>query len=30
MKPLLHRGKLLIVTVALACGSLAASPPPPR
>ena len=25
MNPLLHCGKLLIVTVALACGSLAAS-----
>lgn len=25
MNPLLHRGKLLIVTVAPACGSLAAS-----
>ena len=25
MKPVLHRGKLLILTTALACGSLAAS-----
>jgi hypothetical protein len=25
MNPLLHRGKLLIVTTALACGGLAAS-----
>jgi hypothetical protein len=25
MKPVLHRGKLLIVTMALACGGLAAS-----
>ena len=30
MNPLPHRGKLLIATVALACGSLAASAPPPR
>jgi hypothetical protein len=25
MKPVLHRGKLFIVTMALACGGLAAS-----
>ena len=25
MKPVLHRGKLLVVTMALACGGLAAS-----